>query len=335
MTSQLLCSIIVPMYNVENYILRCLESLSAQTLSTLEIIIVDDGSTDKSLAICKQYFEGADNVKILIQKNSGQGVARNLGISEASGRYLLFVDADDWIEANLCSDLIKRMEHEQLDFISYGLDFVDQSERVIHKIDSFRFTHLTGESIFKAAMMDDAILSSPVNKLYRRSFINEHQIKFPSVRACEDMFFSRAISFFSSKTAFVSKVYYHALVRNGSTSRSIGEVFFTSLIQTLELEKQFLTEHKAWERYSTLYFAHSAKQIAHAMVLAAFRVPIYSNYSNTIQTLRASLIMMSANRPEVHSQLGLKHRVVLALSASPLLLRALANGMDLFGYSPY
>lgn len=335
MMSPSLCSIVVPMYNVENYILRCLKSLSAQTFSNVEIIIVDDGSTDGSVAICKEYFQGADNVKILNQQNSGQGVARNLGMSAASGEYLLFVDADDWIDPDLCSDLIKRMNDEQLDFINYGLDFVDQNERVVHKIDSFRFTHLVGEEIFKAAMMDDAVLSSPVNKLYRRSFINEHRINFPPVRACEDMYFSRAISFFSSKTAFVPKVYYHALVRDGSTSRSIGEAFFTSLMQTLELERQFLAYNGAWEKYSTLYFAHSAKQIAHATVLAAFRMPAYSNYSRTLQALRGSSIMKNANRADVRGLLGLKHRVVLTLSGSPLILRAVAKGIGLCGYSPY
>ncbi|MBI6661160.1 glycosyltransferase, partial [Pseudomonas carnis] len=287
------------------------------------------------VAICEQYLEDADKFIILKQQNSGQGVARNLGMSAASGDYLLFVDADDWIDPDLCSDLIKRMDDEQLDFINYGLDFIDQNERVVHKIDSFRFTHLTGEAIFTAAMMDDAVLSSPVNKLYRRSFINKHQINFPPVRACEDMFFSRAISFFSSKTAFVSKVYYHALVRDGSTSRSIGEAFFTSLMQTLEFERQFLTTNGAWEKYSTLYFAHSAKQIAHAIVLAAFRMPAYSNYSRTLRALRGSSIMKSANRTDVRGLLGLKHRAVLTLSGSPLILRAIANGIGLCGYSPY
>ncbi|MGY2295883.1 glycosyltransferase family 2 protein [Pseudomonas yamanorum] len=335
MMPQSLCSIIVPMYNVENYIERCLASLVAQTYEPIEIIIVDDSSTDNSLNVCERYFDGVDNVRILTQVNSGQGVARNFGVSVASGEYIVFVDADDWIDENLCSDMIRRIDEDQLDFISYGLDFIDQNNQIVHKIDSFKYSELSGEAIFVAAMLDDSVLSSPVNKLYRRSFINVHGIEFPPVRACEDMYFSRAISFFSSTTAFVSKVYYHALVRDGSTSRAVGEVFFASLIKTLELEKQFLMKNGVWEKYGTLFSAHASKQVAHALVLAAFRVPAYVDYSRIVVELRGLPVIKSARRSEIYALLGQKHKVVLALGRSTLLLRAVAKVVKFCGYSPY
>lgn len=330
-----MCSIIVPVFNVREFLQRCLLSLKAQTYKNIEIIIVDDGSTDGSMTFCKEFFAHDQNVKFLEQVNSGQGVARNLGVSVASGEYIVFVDADDWIDKDLCSDLVSRMNEGLLDFINFGLDFVTQDEKVVHDISRFRFETLSGDAIFKAAMLDDAVLSSPVNKMYRRSFLQEHAIEFPAVRACEDMYFSRAVSFFSSKTAFISKVYYHALIRNNSTSRSISGVFFNALIEVVRLESVFLEHNGVAQKYHHLFLAHVSKQIAHALVLAAFRMPVYTEYEHVVVRLMGLPEMKSANSQDVQALLGVKHKVVLRLAKSPRMLRLMANTLKLVNYSPY
>ncbi len=98
-------SVIVPIYNSELYLEKCLESLKKQTYSDLEIICVNDGSTDNSLKIIESYMEIDCRFRILTQINSGQGVARNYGVSECSGEYVMFVDSDDWLEEN-CIELL-------------------------------------------------------------------------------------------------------------------------------------------------------------------------------------------------------------------------------------
>ncbi|MCX4066545.1 glycosyltransferase [Pseudomonas rhodesiae] len=333
--SEAMCSIIVPVFNVHEFLQRCLVSLKAQTYKNIEIIIVDDGSTDGSLEVCKEFFAHDLNVKFLEQLNSGQGVARNLGVRVASGEYIVFVDADDWIDKDLCLDLVSRMTEERLDFISFGLDFVTQDEKIVHEIRRFRFETLSGDAIFKAAMLDDAVLSSPVNKMYRRSFLREHSIEFPAVRACEDMYFSRAVSFFSSRTAFVSKVYYHALIRNNSTSRSISWVFFSSLIEVIRLESIFLEKNGVAQQYYHLFLAHVSKQISHALVLAAFRMPVYAEYNSVAVKLMGLPEMNLANSPDVQALLGIKHKAVLRLATYPRLLRLIAKSLKLINYSPY
>lgn len=333
--SEALCSIIVPVFNVREFLQRCLLSLKAQTYKNIEIIIVNDGSTDGSMTLCKEFFAQDQNVTFLDQVNSGQGVARNLGVSVASGDYIVFVDADDWIDKELCSDLVSRMNEGPLDFISFGLDFVTQDEKVVHEISRFRFETLSGDAIFKAAMLDDAVLSSPVNKMYRRSFLQEYAIEFPAVRACEDMYFSRAVSFFSSYTAFISKVYYHALIRNNSTSRSIGAVFFNSLIEVIRLESIFLEKNGVAQKYHHLFLAHVSKQIAHALVLAAFRMPVYAEYENVVVKLMGLPERRLANGHDVQALLGIKHKSVLKLAKFPRMLRLMAKILKLMNYSPY
>lgn len=118
-------SIIVPAFNVEKYILKCLESLSNQTYSNIEIIIINDGSTDNSGVICKTYSAGNDKFSLFHQKNSGVSVARNLGIEKATGDYLLFVDPDDYIENDCCSKLaevVNNIEYEVVFFMHKRLD---------------------------------------------------------------------------------------------------------------------------------------------------------------------------------------------------------------------
>ena len=100
-------SIIVPVYNVQKYLARCIESLICQTYGNIEIILVNDGSTDGSEDICKEYKNIDNRIIVINQKNAGLSVARNTGIENASGDYLCFVDSDDWVE---------------LDYVSFGLD---------------------------------------------------------------------------------------------------------------------------------------------------------------------------------------------------------------------
>lgn len=94
----MLISVIVPVYNVENYLCKCVDSIINQTYNNLEIILVDDGSTDGSASICDEYVLKDSRVKVIHKENGGVSSARNIGIAEASGEYICFVDSDDWLE---------------------------------------------------------------------------------------------------------------------------------------------------------------------------------------------------------------------------------------------
>lgn len=150
-----LLSIVVPMYNVESYIGRCLDSLLTQDIENYEIIIVNDGSTDKSLNIAREYQQKSKKIKILEQKNQGQSVARNKGLEEAVGKYIFFVDSDDYITENSLSKLLNQISENNLDLLGfeYCIDVNDQVEfRDVSKTQ-YGFIQTSGEFITNGLSM--------------------------------------------------------------------------------------------------------------------------------------------------------------------------------------
>lgn len=112
-------SIIIPIYNVEKYLRQCLDSAVNQTLSNIEIILINDGSTDNSSCIAREYSLNYSFIKLIEQKNSGQSIARNKGIDAANGKYIYFLDSDDYIEINAIENLYKEAERNNLDLVLF------------------------------------------------------------------------------------------------------------------------------------------------------------------------------------------------------------------------
>ena len=120
-----LISVVVPIYNVEHYLERCLDSIISQTYTNLEIILVDDGSTDRSGAIADAYAAKDSRVKVIHQKNGGLSIARNTGIEACRGEYLLFIDSDDYIAPNMCECLLSHLTEADADIAIGGFYRVD------------------------------------------------------------------------------------------------------------------------------------------------------------------------------------------------------------------
>ncbi|MFQ8813155.1 MAG: glycosyltransferase family 2 protein [Gallintestinimicrobium sp.] len=135
-----LVSIIVPVYNVERYIKRCVDSLQGQTLQNIEIILVDDGSKDNSGRLCDEFAQQDPRIHVIHKQNAGQGLARNDGLNIAKGRYVLFIDSDDFIEPDTCEMLSDRMEREQADLCSFG----------------YQIETLAGELFYRAQLKNSA-----------------------------------------------------------------------------------------------------------------------------------------------------------------------------------
>ena len=110
-----LISIIIPVYNSENYLKKCIDSVLSQTYKDIEVIIVNDGSKDNSDKICKNYADQDSRIKYYSQKNSGVSVTRNNGIKYSSGAYIAFLDSDDYIESNFCEIMLRELEKESSD----------------------------------------------------------------------------------------------------------------------------------------------------------------------------------------------------------------------------
>ena len=219
-------SIIVPAYNVENYIERCLNSLVNQTFKDIEIITINDGSTDKSLELINKYVKEDIRVSVIDLGDEGVSYCRNLGVEKANGKYIMFVDSDDWIDSNMIEAMYKKAEENKLDLVmcSYIREFKDHSkekrfnlpEEIIYKEDKVKnelLRKLVGpvkEELSNPEMLD--ALGTVWGKLYRTDILKENKIKFVDLKeigSAEDTLFNIFTFNYLKKVMFLNKPMYH------------------------------------------------------------------------------------------------------------------------------
>ena len=219
-------SIIVPVYNVENYIERCLNSLVNQTFKDIEIITINDGSTDKSLELINKYVKEDIRVSVIDLGDEGVSYCRNLGIEKANGKYIMFVDSDDWIDFNMVEVMYKKAEENNIDLVmcSYIREFKDHSkekifnlpEEIIYKEDKVKnelLRKLVGpvkEELSNPEMLD--ALGTVWGKLYRTDILKENKIKFVDLKeigSAEDTLFNIFTFNYLKKVMFLNKPMYH------------------------------------------------------------------------------------------------------------------------------
>lgn len=170
----MLISIIVPVYNAEKYLRRCIDSILAQTYKDFELILIDDGSSDLSGAICDQYAAAHHRVKTLHQTNAGVSAARNVGINVAIGKYVCFVDADDAIEQTYLDNFLELA-------LSTSPQLVIQGEKIVYKnrVEAITFKQRKSDNLSTALTESILTFRGPYCKLYLRDIISSNNIKFP------------------------------------------------------------------------------------------------------------------------------------------------------------
>ncbi|MFI3297916.1 MAG: glycosyltransferase family 2 protein [bacterium] len=204
-------SIIVPIYNVEDYLKRCIDSLVNQTYIEFEIILVDDGSTDRSPQICDQYKVIDSRIKVLHIPNGGVANARKCGVEKSNGEFIIFVDPDDWLPQNSLETLISALRKD-VDIVMGS--FVYKSD----KTDLNRFylpTEMSREE-FVIALLTNNIEAFPWRNLYRRNLFNIDS--FPSIKRRQDLLMNIKISQRINKVITIDKIVYCYFQRDSSTS---------------------------------------------------------------------------------------------------------------------
>lgn len=182
-------SIIIPVYNVENYLSRCLESILNQTFNDFEIICVNDGSTDNSLAVLQKFKSNDERIIIIDKKNEGSGVARNVGLSIAKGDYIYFVDGDDWIEDNALDKIVVKADELNTDILIFGgISFYNnKGKNGGYSSDKLPKQYLN--KVFSSKDIKKDIFKFPSTawtKLYRREFLLKNNIKFQDIKVGQD-----------------------------------------------------------------------------------------------------------------------------------------------------
>lgn len=245
-------SIIVPVYNVESYLPMCIQSILNQTITEFEMILVDDGSTDGSASICDQYAEKDSRIRVIHKTNGGLSDARNVGLKAAKGRYIGFVDSDDFIREDMYEVLLRILEKEKADFIkSDYVDFFDNDKIEIKKSKYVVNVFTPSEAIadfIKTEFSNTKPMKSVVwDALYKREIFFDGEklvVQFPVGKINEDTYIFPELIFRGKKILHVNEAfYYHRMRKNSITHSPVG---------LREIESCDL-----WEHIETVVTAHT------------------------------------------------------------------------------
>lgn len=219
-------SVIVPIYNVEKYLSECLNSIINQTYENLEIILVNDGSTDKSLEICKRYEKIDSRIKIISKENGGLSSARNIGIKNASGEYISFVDSDDFIEVNTAyEDMYNIALEEKSDIVAgNAVWYWSQENKNVQPRDMslFSYSPMMAEDFFLASLKSGRIYAPVWLNLYNKDLIINNNLYFKEGIYHEDEEFTPKALLKSNRVSIYNRNFYIYRQRNGSIINSFN-----------------------------------------------------------------------------------------------------------------
>ena len=267
MSREPLLSVIIPVYNVEEYLGKCVDSILNQTYSNLEIILINDGSKDGSGSICDIYGQKDPRVRVIHKENGGLSSARNTGMEAAAGEYITFVDSDDWIEEDAYAHLMELMERYQVKLVCGGNYDVDggTGERTLGVCPE-REEVVTAEEFVGRMFMWQGCDSSACDKIYHRSLLEN--FRYPEGRVCEDVAVTYKIVLGTDRAAFSERPFYNYYHRPGSITISTAEEITDKTFhfsQHTEAIYEYIREHHPVIEPQARYIR--VKSLSHILLL--------------------------------------------------------------------
>ena len=247
-------SIIVPVYNVKEYLNKCVESIVNQSYTALEIILVDDGSTDGSAEICDEWEKKDLRVKVIHKSNGGLSDARNCGLSNANGGYVAFVDSDDYVHKNYIEILFRNMlenkaEISICDYLRIDEEQIDSSQELHNKVYIYE-----GHRILDQLYENNVVMVIAWNKLYKKELFDA--VKYPKGRVHEDEYIIHQLLYQCKRVVYTSCKLYYYVQRKGSITSKLSLNRVADASAALEQRALFFRtvgettyEHKAWEMW--------------------------------------------------------------------------------------
>ena len=269
-------SIIVPIYNGAKYINKCIEMIINQTYKDFELIIVDDGSTDNSLAMCNEYAKKDSRIKLISKKNGGTWAARNSGIDESIGKYIIFFDCDDWYQDNLLQEMYTDIEINNVDLVISGQTnvIVDKNGKTIRKN-----TVLPNKYFFKSK---DEILSNYIllrkeeigdtlwNKIYKSEIIKKYNLKFENYKRGEDTIFNASYYEHIDKCIVISKAFYSYRIENANP---VWLKYCENYLHIVSLENEtIINKLKEWGKYDKKAIEYQATHFTYRIIEYFYRL---------------------------------------------------------------
>ncbi len=256
-------SVIIPVYNEEMFLRQCLDSLLTQTLKEIEIICVDDGSTDNSLEILHQYEKNDSRVQVIMQKKQYAGVARNKGLDIARGKYLLFLDADDYFEDDMIEILYECAEGYGLDIAicQYNIHNNNNGQKKVYSFEKEE-SFLSDKHIFSGnEIKENAIfqLTTGVawDKLFRTEFVRESKIRFQNLRCSNDGFFAYCLMAIAKRISYIKKPLVNYRIGNKYSLSNTREKSWENAFTMLEAIKNELIKRGCYDCYQKSFLNYA------------------------------------------------------------------------------
>ena len=248
-------SVIIPCFNREKYIKKCVDSISKQTLKNIEIIVVDDGSTDNSAKIVKELQKDDSRIILIKQKQSGVSTARNQGLKKAKGKYIMWCDSDDYFDTTMCQKMVETLENEKVDIVACGMKLVYTDGSNQKDIEDYVKLKFSGKQKldFEKTIFTD--VSTPT-KIFKKSIIEKYKMKFPDGLHFEDAYFCD--QYFSvAKTIFYldDKLYNYVRHSDSIMSKSFQrDPIALDYIQIIPLTYNYLKKNKIFKENTNLFW---------------------------------------------------------------------------------
>lgn len=244
-------SVIVPVYNVEKFIQKSITSLLNQSFKEFEVLIVDDGSQDNSIAIAKQTVNADERFIFLEKENSGAGGARNYGIKRAKGQYLSFLDSDDYFDDTFLEKMIIKMKQEGADICICDIALVKENDEFIKTIKNKYSQSITGKAASIDNLQAKSISSSPSDKLYKKELFSD--IKYPEDLYYEDMAIIYKLFLHSNRVAFVNEPLFYYVQRQGSTMHGYSQKRMDDRFILMDDIKEYIQLNNLLNKYKRAF----------------------------------------------------------------------------------
>jgi len=260
-----LISVIIPTYNSAPFVERCLDSVFNQSLKDIELIAVDDMSTDDTVQILNTYSHKNDTMKVVFSEKKGlPGGARNLGLDRATGKYISFIDSDDWIDSNFLHYMVDSIESSRACVSVCGVkreygNTKSSSVRYSYSAENFIDGRFALSLLSRALDQDVSISSIVCNKLFRADFLNASGIRFIEDCYNEDDAFMFEVFARASRVSLTGRTYYHLFQRRDSASRNFGRKHINDLFLAFSKIRDQLVARNQFETFKLYYYAFFEK----------------------------------------------------------------------------
>lgn len=269
-------SIIIPIYNVEQYLRQCLDSVINQTLTDIEIICVNDCSPDNSISIIKEYEHKDSRIKTIdFKENKGPGIARNLALDIAQGEYIMFLDPDDWLELDACETVYNQISQNNNNMLIFGYNrYIEKTQKSYLKLDTVSpYIPFSTNKNIKFSDLDINWLKNAHTWFYayNKKFLDNNKIRYGEFHLCEDVPFIVKATYFAKDISVIVKPLYNYRARNTATNQSSKNYLWHDLIDARRVAIDFLNTFDDKEK-NIPYILYIVRTLLYWFVIFSSRV---------------------------------------------------------------